>query len=462
MMKKLFFLTAFLGVAIIANAQVWTQQNTNFPGTSIGVDEISVVDANTVWVKGFNGSGTGPAIKAFSKTTNGGTTWTAGTIGLTGTIMPYCFAASSASKAFVIALDTVSSAASYWGTLDGGSTWAPVAGLFGGASSFPDGVKFWDGSKGFCYGDPLSGFYEIYTTTDGGSTWTAATTSVAPVPAATEYGYNGADCATIVPGTGFGAFITNYGRVIKTTDYGVTWSLTPTAPFPSASYGSVKIYASSANYMFAATYVTATTTWTWKITSDGGATWNLYTPASGPWYEYAMCYVPGTPNTFVATSPFSSSVVGVAYSYDGGLNWADYLDPLLQPAGSNVQCLGVGYSDRTTGWVGNYDQATTINSILKYYDPNAGINLQQTVNGNDVNIYPNPTNGLVNFAINGANTEDMNITVFDVMGKMIINQTLNVNGLTNTSFDFSSYAKGVYVVQVTSGTEITTKKLMVQ
>ena len=461
MMKKLFILTAFLCVAMIANAQVWTQQNTNFPGTSTGVDEISIVDANIVWVKGFNGSGTGPAIKEFSKTTDGGATWTPGTFGLAGTIMPYCFAASSATKAFVVAMDTVAGSASFHSTSDGGATWAPVAGIFTGTGNFADGVKFWDGNKGFCYGDPVGGFYQIYSTTDGGSTWTPATTSVAPVPATLEYGYNGGDCATVIPGTGIGFFFTNYGRVIKTTDYGVNWTLTPTAPFPSASYGSNKIYASSTNDIVCATYTTATTSWAWKVTTDGGTTWADYTPTSGPWYTFAQTYVPGTTHTFVATSPSAGAGGnGAAISTDGGLNWLDIVDPLFQPAGANIQCLAVGYFDINTGWIGNYDAGQTINSILKYGFP-VGV-IQQNVNGNDINIYPNPSNGLVNFAIKGANTENMNITVFDVLGKMIINQNLNVNGVANTSFDFSSYAKGVYAVQITSGSEITTKKLMIQ
>jgi len=460
MIRKLFFLATFISVAIIANAQTWTQQNTNFTGTSIGVDEISIVDASIVWVKGFNGSGTGAKIRAYSKTLNGGTTWSTGTIGLTGTIMPNTFAASSYTRAFVACLDTVSSVASFWSTANGGTSWAPVAGILNNTGSFADGVKFWNTTKGFCYGDPINSLYEIYTTSDGGATWTPAVTSVAPVPAA-EYGYNGGECASIVPGTGVGVFMTDHGRIIRTTDYGVHWAVTPTAPFTSSVYNGNKVYASSANYIICATYITATTTWTWKYTSDGGTTWNTYAP-SGSFYDYAMCYVPGTPNKFVATSPDAATIEGVGYSTDGGLSWTDFTDALLQPSGVNIQCLAVGFASVTTGWVGNYDQSQLINSILKYYDPLAGVNMMQTVNGNDVNIYPNPSHGMVNVSVNGPNAQDITMTVFDLIGNSISSQILNVNGLTNASINLTSYPKGVYLVQLSSNTETITKKLIIQ
>ena len=465
MIKKLFILSAFFGVSLMANAQIWVQQNTNFTGTSIGVDEISVVDANIVWVKGFNGSGTGDSRRSiYSKTIDGGTTWTAGAIGVTGTIMPSTFAASNAMKCFVAAIDTVSSVASFWGTYDGGATWATVGTILNSSTSFADGVKFWDGNKGFCYGDPTGTpkQFECYYTTDGGTTWTPAVTSVAPSPAA-EYGYNGGDCSAIVRGTGIGFIITDHGRVLKTTDYGMNWALTAAPAFSStAQLASVKIYASSANNIIAANLTTSTSTaWTWVISSDGGASWTSYTP-SGKFYDYAMCHLPGTTNRYVSTSPSTTNGAGVSYTVDGGANWTDFTDALLQPSGTNIQCLAVGFYDVTTGWVGNYDAAQSINSILKYHDVTAGVPIQQTLNGNDVNIYPNPSNGLVNFDISGPNAGDINISVFDVMGKLIFNQTLNTHGIMNSFFDFSSYAMGVYLVKLTSGTETTTKKLMIR
>lgn len=462
MRNNLLFIAMFF-LSMGMYAQSWTQQNTNFPGTSIGVDEIAIVDSNIVWVKGFNGSGVGPKIKAFSKTQDGGTTWTPGTFTGFGTaVMPYVIGATGYDTAFCVAMDTTAGAASFWKSFDGGANWTKVTGVLNSASSFADGVKFWSPSQGFCYGDPVSSLFEIYTTSDGGATWTAATTSVAPVPAA-EYGYNGVDCAAIVPG-GIGFIMTDHGRILRTTDYGATWAVTPTAPFVgTAQYGSIKVFASSANYIICATYVTATTTWTWKYTTDGGTTWQTFAP-TGAFYDWGMCYAPGSVNTFISTSPSTTTTMGVSHSEDGGLSWTDYLDGMyLQPLGSNIQCLAVNFYNEEIGWVGNYDALQTINSILKYrYVAPNGVNLYQLVNGNDLNIFPNPVKNLVNFAINGSNNDDINISVFDITGKKIFNTMLNINGISSTSFDFSGFSKGVYIVNVSSGKDNYNKKLVLQ
>jgi len=136
---------------------------------------------------------------------------------------------------------------------------------------------------------------------------------------------------------------------------------------------SAKVCASSANYAIVA-YLPAATSpnYVWKYTPDGGTTWDTLVPATGTLYEYNMCYVPGTTNMFVSTSPYATGY-GVSYSNDGGINWTDFLDTLyLQPSGSNVQSLGVGFYNSGIGWVGNFDELQNINSILKYHPAGIG------------------------------------------------------------------------------------------
>ncbi|MDD3877961.1 MAG: T9SS type A sorting domain-containing protein [Bacteroidales bacterium] len=463
MIKKLLILAAVLFIFKTQMGQaVWTQQNTNFTDytTAIGVDQVSVVDENIVWVRGFNGTGSGPALKTFSRTNNGGTSWTSGHFTQLGaTEMPYVLGASSYTTAYVIVMDTVSYATSLWGTTDGGTTWVKKTTMYVGASSFANGVRFWDTQKGFCHGDPLSGIYEIYTTNDGGTTWTPNANAPAPVPVG-EFGFNGYDCMALVPG-GIGFIMTDHARVLRTTDYGATWAPTPTPPFTSDAYGSNKIYASSANYIICAAYTTATTTWSWKYTTDGGTVWNNYAP-TGPFYDYSMCYVPGSFNMFVATSPYSTMATGVAYSNDGGLSWTDFTDPLLQPLGTNTQCLGVGFASQQVGWVGNYDQNGAINSILKFQDLTAGKNDICYVNGNDVNMYPNPSEGVVNFSVNGTNDKRISINVYDLVGHIVFSDYISTNGTNVTNFDFSPFAKGMYVVNFQSDNDNITQKLIIK
>lgn len=373
MKTKLLILSALVAVAFSANAQ-WRQQNTNMVGTSVGVDNIFALDSNIVWVNGFNGSATGGKIKVHARTNDGGETWVPGTYnGMGAKVYPRVIAGSSYTNAFAIAMDTATSVASFWKTTDGGANWSIVTGVMNdGTNTFADGVSFWDATKGFCYGDPVAGKFDIYYTTDGGSSWTPTIAGNVAPPITGEYGYNGAECASKAS-NGVAAFITNKGRIYKTTNYGVNWDTTAVAPFASCPY-SAQIFISNANFMIVANMPTQTsTTYDWKYTTDGGATWATYAAASGSFYTYQMCYVPGTANMFVSTSPFSGTT-GVGYANDG-LNWFDFTDPIfLQDASAaNLQMLGVSFTDENNGWVGNYNYFGGYNSILRYQKNNATI-----------------------------------------------------------------------------------------
>lgn len=457
-MRKNLLLIAFMLVCLTLNAQTWSEQNTNMPGASVGVDQVSVVDSNIVWVNGFNGAGTPFRLKLNSRTQDGGNTWLAGSYtGFGATVFPQVLTGVSYSKAFAIAMDTVSGGfASFWKTTDGGASWSLVPNVMNsGATTFADGVLFWNANKGFCYGDPVNNKFDIYYTTDGGTTWTAVPAANIPVPLSGEYGYNGYECTAKFDG-GKAAFITNMGRVYVSSNYGVNWAVTAAAPF--AAIGTGKIYINGDNKMIAAGMATGATTYTWKQTIDGGATWTAYAP-TGTFYQYAMTYVPNTGNMMVSTSPFTTAK-GVSYSNDNGASWTDFMDVILQPtAGTNIQCLGVGFADINNGWVGNY--ATGANTILKYknYVNTTGIS-NIADNSSIFEIYPNPSNGMVNFTMSGNNSA--NLSIFDLTGKTVFNHNFQLNGVAKTSFNFSDYAKGIYFVKYTNGSEISIKKLIIK
>jgi hypothetical protein len=71
-------------------------------------------------------------------------------------------------------------------------------------------------------------------------------------------------------------------------------------------------------------------------------------------------------------------------------------------------------------------------------------------------IYPNPSsNGFVN--ITSTNADAMSVTVFDVLGKQVINTTINNNRL-----DVSSLNTGLYVVKISQNNATITKKLIIE
>ena len=79
------------------------------------------------------------------------------------------------------------------------------------------------------------------------------------------------------------------------------------------------------------------------------------------------------------------------------------------------------------------------------------------LNGNEFNnveIYPNPANEYLNFDTNS--NENIDVQIFDILGKSV----LLLENVPNT-INISELKSGIYFVQITLGTEKTTKKLIV-
>ncbi|VAV83791.1 Alkaline phosphatase [hydrothermal vent metagenome] len=75
---------------------------------------------------------------------------------------------------------------------------------------------------------------------------------------------------------------------------------------------------------------------------------------------------------------------------------------------------------------------------------------------NNFKLYPNPTSkGFVNISSN--NSAAMKVTVFDVLGKQVINQMIS-----NKRLDVSSLNTGVYIMRVTQDNTFITKKLVIR
>lgn len=84
-----------------------------------------------------------------------------------------------------------------------------------------------------------------------------------------------------------------------------------------------------------------------------------------------------------------------------------------------------------------------------------GLGIQQRVVSNQVKIYPTPAKN--NFTIETTSTEKQMLFVFDVNGKLVLNQFIN----GTTTIDASNLNAGVYSVNLTSSTGTVTKKLVI-
>lgn len=80
-------------------------------------------------------------------------------------------------------------------------------------------------------------------------------------------------------------------------------------------------------------------------------------------------------------------------------------------------------------------------------------------------LYPNPASKKVDlvFDMPGAENNSVEINVFNVSGKNVLSTTLNNSGnFTHKTLDISDLSSGMYLVQINSGKNFITRKLVVK
>ncbi len=347
MKKILLSVFAIMAIALITNAQCpWIEQATGFTAASRGINHVCAVDDQVVWATAYDGSGGGGACQDYTRTTNGGTTWSPGTI--TG-ITHLDFAMVSAiddQTAWIVAYPPGSNSTDQgiYHTSDGGATWArQTTAEYTNASSFCNIVHFWDANNGWCQGDPINGEYEMYTTVNGGTTWTLVPGANIPDPLGGEFGVVG--YYSVVNDIVWWG--TNKGRVYKSIDKGVNWTVAVCTPLNNKY---IQPYFRSEDFGFCQDK-DAGTTGDLAVTNDGGTTWTALATTGTVFYN-DMGYVPGTTGTWVSTGA-ATVASGVSYSYDDGSNWTEWIDC------QGVQFLATDWIDTETGWSGSFNADAT-------------------------------------------------------------------------------------------------------
>ena len=436
-MKKTLLLSAFLAVSGAMNAQ-WVPQDTNFFNESEGVQDFQVLSPTVVWALGYDGSVAEQNYQEFTRTADGGTNWTPGSVPLGNSALNMTnISAVSATTAWVGAV-TEDGGGGVWKTTDGGVIWTQQnsTAYTTPVDSFFNVVHFFDANTGITQGDPINGAFELYRTTNGGTTWTAVSS---PAPAAAEYGYNGGNVAA---GNSFW-FVTNQGKLYRTTDTGLTWTklTTPITDFGSASASGRLYFSDNNNGIIIGTVGTTSTLYK---TSNGGSTWTNAGTYTAPYSS--MSYVPGT-TTLVGTgrtgagTAASPYVFYSGYSNDNASTWT-VIESTTQGSANVQQKTGVAFANLTTGWAGGFTNANLEGGIYKFTGT-LGIN-DVTANKAKVSVYPNPANDVVNIKGSGISK----VVAFDILGKQVVSQEFSAQ--EEVSVNVSSLRTGMYVLQVTN------------
>lgn len=342
-------------VANVPRNSEWIEQASGFWEASRGIHYMHAVDENICWAVGYDGSGSQLPVQEFTRTINGGDLWEADIID---------GAPSDGDTAMIFALDDMTAwvpihsgtPQGIWKTSDGGDTWVQqsTADFTGG---FPNTVHFWNENDGWCMGDPVDGYYEIYTTTDGGDTWVRVPSEDIPAPASSiEYGVVG--YYDVVGDTvWFGTQDANLGgRVFKSTDKGYHWTASDVI-FAPGSYVDIRFKDELNGLAMDKNFADAEL----AETSDGGLTWTTIS-YSGKCHGADFDYVPGTTNMYVSTGVQTGVPEnnGATYSLDGGHTWIAW-DEMV-----GIQLFGTTWVEGNIGWAGNFNTDDTHGGVYKH------------------------------------------------------------------------------------------------
>lgn len=437
-MRKI-VLTVLLITSFTASAQFWSERATGFSTAGRGLYFISIVDQNVVWALGVDHQvgNDDLTIKEFTRSNDGGNTWTPGKINLgAGIVTPGDLGVSSITAVsnttawISIYPDALVTAevGGIWKTTDSGVSWTKqTTALFNGSGSYANFVHFWDANNGVAGGDPAGGEFEIYTTNDGGNIWTRIPSTNIPNPnGPDEYGFFN---RFVVTGNTI-RFGTNSGRIYKSTDKGLNWTVDQSQSldftqdrfaFSDDTNGLLTIYQNPILLY---------------RTSNGGVSWNAVTTTGT--LHTNIVYIPGT-STSVATdyaipAGSTNTILGSSYSLDNGTNWTA-IDGI--PHGT------VKFLNSSFGFSGGFNANSTTGGIFKFNgtplkNPSFDLKTQ-------ISAYPNPTNGTIQ--LQAENSLIKEVSMLDLLGRTVFSSQFS--DANKVDLDLKTLQSGTYVLKAT-------------
>ncbi len=435
------------------SSDAWLLQSTGFLAQFTGINYISIANPNVVWANAYDGLNPSANIDEFTKTIDGGKTWIPGKY--TGVhINSYIsnITALSGQKAWIAVAKESNTLAKngIFVTNDGGNSWIQqTSAVFTNVKSFPDVVYFWDEQNGVCFGDPVNNYFEIYTTTNGGTNWVQVPTGNIPISVYGEYGY--ANLFSVYGNTFW--FGTNRGRVFKSTDKGYHWTVASTG-MPEVTF--LGFHNSNTGIAIYQSYNPSGTIiyFQMKKSVDGGTTWKTVTP-SGKYFKSSMAVVPDAPGMLISTGISQTlSENGSAYSLDDGNTWTQLDDSVLYTT--------VKFFSSSVGWVGGFNENSSSRGIWKWQGiPTTGVT-ETPEDYLKIKIFPNPSSGIVHFSL-PVNEQLIEISIYNMDSKLV-SSFENGQGSTGENYviDLKNLPKGIYVAVVRTKQGVGKLKLVLQ
>ena len=170
----------------------------------------------------------------------------------------------------------------------------------------------------------------------------------------------------------------------------------------------------------------------------------------------------------------------IVFSKGNFSNNAVYMDTLDLPKGCYTFEITDSGNDGLEFWA-NSSQGTGYlrfksaedGSSLKIFETDFGKSLKYSFSIGDItyvndigkfssliDVYPNPTSGMVNVNYEFEKNYDVNITITNLSGKKIISKQINNSSIANIVFDLSNENNGVYLCKIQSNNKVVVKKIV--
>ncbi len=175
----------------------------------------------------------------------------------------------------------------------------------------------------------------------------------------------------------------------------------------------------------------------YEVDPSGNTIWSFNTGASNPKaFRYNNCYI-NNPAPHIPVITQNGNVL----TADSGVTFQWYMNGVLLPGETNQSYTptqnGIYVVRVTDSNSCEYSYSSGFNTIT-------GIETNVNTNINILNLYPNPTSGIVNIDKTNFNNDDYTVTVYNAYGKIILQK----NNLTLV--DLSGNANGIYNITIRS------------
>ena len=307
-------------------------------GTTAHLRGVSAVSQTTAWASGYVGT--------VIRTTNRGATWQNVSPPGAQNVQFRDIEAFDADNAVIMSVGDLPTDFRIYRTADGGQHWA-LTFVNTEPTAFYDCMTFFDRKRGLALSDPPDGQrFRLIATDDGGYSWHIVDPAGMPnaLPGEFAFAASGQCIASDHGHTAwFGTGGSTQARVFRSTDRGLTWTVTPTPirSGPTAGINALAFNGQQRGLAVGGDFLAPTASPdAFASTRDGGRSWALV-PGAPSEYRSGASWVDG--HTAVAVGISGSDV-----STNGGATWMRFDSGSLDTVdcASPVACWAAGANGR--------------------------------------------------------------------------------------------------------------------